>query len=549
MTKRKVYFPLIIGFAIAIGVFIGSNLNFKEKSVLFSSNTNEAKIKRLINYIQYDYVDEVDTDSLLDDVITDMLEKLDPHSVYIPKEELQRVTENMQGSFVGIGVAFLRHNDSITVTNVIKGGPSEKVGIKAGDRIILADNDSLVGQSMLNKAGVLEGEEGTRMAEIKISEAILKSLKGEPETNVNVTVYRRSSNEILDFPIIRGEVSIKSVSAYNMITPTLGYLKVERFARTTYDEFKDGLDELIAEGMTSVVLDLRGNPGGFMDIANRIIDEFLEDGKLIVFTKNKNGEVDKSFATERGDFENGKVYVLIDQNSASASEIVAGALQDNDKGTIVGRRSFGKGLVQQEMDLGDGSAVRLTTSRYYTPSGRSIQKPYSAKNSSAYDNDYLERIHNGELISRDSIKVDSVLKYTTPKGKIVYGGGGIIPDVFVSIDTLNTYSNRLYGRLNEFIFEYVDNHRDEMNVWELNDFIENFDIDNNIFNQYLDQLDLNHPISSKSKANLKHYFKALMARTLFDDVGYFMVTQGKDNMILKVLELEENSEQPIINNQ
>lgn len=549
MTKRKIFFPLFIGLAIALGVFIGSNLNFKGKTVLFSSNTNEAKIKRLINYIQYDYVDEVDTDSLLDNVITDMLEKLDPHSVYIPKEELQRVTENMQGSFVGIGVAFLRHKDSITVTNVIKGGPSEKVGIKAGDRIILADNDSLVGQSMLNKAGVLKGEEGTRMADRKISDAILKSLKGEPETNVNVTVYRRSSNEVLDFPIIRGEVAIKSVSAYNMITPTLGYIKVDRFAHTTYDEFKDSLDELIALGMTSIVLDLRGNPGGFMHIANSIIDEFLEDGKLIVFTKNKNGEVDKSFATKRGNFENGKVYVLIDQNSASASEIVAGALQDNDKGTIVGRRSFGKGLVQQEMALGDGSAVRLTTSRYYTPTGRSIQKPYSANKSSAYDNDYLERIHNGELISKDSIKVDDELKYTTPKGKIVYGGGGIIPDIFVSIDTLNTYSNRLYGRLNAFIFEYVDNHRDEMNVWELNDFIENFDEDDQIFNKYFDQLDLNHPISPKSKSNLKHYFKALMARTLFDDTGYFMVTQSKDNMILKVLELEDNSEQPITNNQ
>jgi len=548
MTKIKVYFPLFIGLAIGIGIFIGSNLNFKNTSVLFSSNTNEAKIKRLINYIQYDYVDDVDTDSLLDNVITDMLEKLDPHSVYIPKEELQRVTENMQGSFVGIGVAFLRHNDSITVTNVIKGGPSEKVGIKAGDRIILADSDSLVGLSMLNKAGVLKEEEGTLIADRKISDAILKSLKGEPETNVNVTVYRRSSNEILDFPITRGEVAIKSVSAYNMISPTLGYIKIDRFARTTYNEFKDGLDNLIAEGMTSLVLDLRGNPGGFMDIANSIIDEFLEDGKLIVFTKNKNGEVDKSFATKRGDFENGKVYVLIDQNSASASEIVAGALQDNDKGTIVGRRSFGKGLVQQEMDLGDGSAVRLTTSRYYTPTGRSIQKPYSRSSSNSYENDYLERIHNGELISKDSIKVDDELKYTTLKGKVVYGGGGIIPDVFIPIDTLNTYSARLYGRLNEFIFEYVDNHRDEMDVWDLSSFIDNFDTDDKIFNRYIDKLDLNGPISLKSKINLKHYFKALMARTLFDDQGYFMVTQHKDNMILKVIELENNAQQPEINN-
>jgi len=538
MIKNKIYLPLFIGLAIAIGVLIGSNLNFNRKSVLFSTNTNEAKIKRLINYIQYDYVDEVDTDSLLDNVITDMLVKLDPHSVYIPKEEMQRVTENMQGSFVGIGVAFLMHKDSITVTNVIDKGPSEKAGIKAGDRIILVDNDSLVGKNLLKKAGVLKNEEGTFAGNQKISEAILKALKGEPETKVNVTVYRRSTNEVLKFPIARGEVAIKSVSAYYMITPTLGYIRVDRFARTTYDEFKKGLDELISEGMTSVILDLRGNPGGFMDIANSIVDEFLEDGKLIVFTKNKRGNVDKSFATKRGDFEKGKVYVLIDQNSASASEIVAGALQDNDKGTIIGRRSFGKGLVQQEMDLGDGSAVRLTTSRYYTPTGRSIQKPYSHTNSSAYENDYIERIHNGELISRDSIKVDDELKYTTPKGKIVYGGGGIIPDVFVPIDTLNSYSNRLYGRLNDFTFEYIDTHRSELDEWELNDFVENFDKDNHIFDQYLDQLDLNSPISPESKANLKMYFNAIIARSLFEDIGYFIITQANDKMILKVLELE-----------
>lgn len=541
MIKNKIYLPLFIGLAVAVGVFIGNNLNFSRKSVLFSTNSHEAKIKRLINYIQYDYVDEVDTDSLLDNVITDMLVKLDPHSVYIPKEEMQRVTENMQGSFVGIGVAFLRYKDSIAVTNVIEGGPSEKAGIKAGDRIILANNDSLVGNSLLKKAGINKNEEGSIFGNQKINETILKTLKGEPDTKVDVTVYRRSTNEILQFPIIRGEVAIKSVSAYYMITPTLGYIRIDRFARTTYDEFKKGLDELISEGMTSIVLDLRGNPGGFMDIANSIVDEFLEEGKLIVFTKNKRGNVDKSFATNKGDFEKGTVYVLIDQNSASASEIVAGALQDNDKGTIIGRRSFGKGLVQQEMDLGDGSAVRLTTSRYYTPTGRSIQKPYSHTDSQSYNNDYIERIHNGELVSRDSIKVNDELKYTTPKGKIVYGGGGIVPDIFVPIDTLNTYSNRLYGRLNDFIFEYIDSHRSELEVWELNDFVENFDKDNYIFNQYLDQLDLNEPISPKSKANLKMYFNAIIARSLFEDIGYFMITQTDDNMILKVLELETES--------
>lgn len=541
MSKRKIYYPLVVGIAVAIGILIGSTLNFKNKSVIFSSNTNEAKIKRLINYIQYDYVDKVNTDSLLDNAISNMLMKLDPHSVYIPKDELGRVTESMEGKFVGIGVSFLMYNDTVAITNVIEGGPSEKAGLLAGDRIMVADKDTLFGKSILQKAGVSDAEKGTFIENRKVSDAVMKSLKGEPETKVEVTVYRRSINKNLKFTIIRGEVPIKSVSSYYMINKTLGYINIDRFARTTYDEFKKGLDTLIAQKMTSLVLDLRGNPGGFMDIANQIIDEFLEDKKLIVFTKNKNGEVDRSFATSKGDFENGKVYVLIDQNSASASEIVAGALQDNDKGIIVGRRSFGKGLVQQEMDLGDGSAVRLTTSRYYTPTGRSIQKPYNHKETSLYENDYLERIHNGELISKDSIKVDDELKYRTPKGKIVYGGGGIIPDVFVSIDTVNRFSNALYGGLNDYIFKYIDNHRAKMSKWELYYFVENFDKDSKILNEYINQLDLNTPISPKSRENLKVYFNAIMARNLFDETGYFIVTQKKDRMILKVLELESKN--------
>ncbi|WP_372746416.1 S41 family peptidase [Lutibacter sp.] len=538
MSKKRTYLPLIIGIAIAVGIFIGSTLNFKNKSVLFNSNSKEAKIKRLINYIQYDYVDKVNTDSLLDNAISEMLLKLDPHSVYIPKDELGAVTESMEGKFVGIGVSFLMYNDSVAVTGVIKGGPSEKAGLKAGDRIIVAGKDSLFGKSIQKLAGVSDIEKGSFLASRKISDAVMQSLKGEPQTSVNVTVFRRSENKKLKFNIVRGEIPLKSVSSYYMINKELGYINIDRFARTTYDEFKEGLDDLISKGMKSLVLDLRGNPGGYMDIANSIIDEFLEDGKLIVFTKNKNGEVDKSFATKRGDFENGKVYVLIDQNSASASEIVAGALQDNDKGVIVGRRSFGKGLVQQEMDLGDGSAVRLTTSRYYTPTGRSIQKPYNHKETTTYDNEYLERIHNGELIFKDSIKVDDALKYKTPKGKIVYGGGGIIPDVFVAIDTVNTFSNQLYGGLNDFVFKYIDNHRVKMSAWKLDDFVEKFDKDNKVFNQYIKELDLKTPLSPMDKENLKVYLNAFMARNLFDETGYFIITQKKDRMILKVLELE-----------
>lgn len=538
MKLKKTYLPLVVGIAVAIGVAIGATLNFNNRSALFSSNSNEAKIKKLINYIQYDYVDKVNTDSLLDNAISNMLLKLDPHSVYIPKEELGRVTETMEGKFVGIGVTFLIYNDTVAISSVIEGGPSERAGLKAGDRILIAEKDTLFGESIKKKAGVLESEEGSFLGSRKVSEAVMNSLKGQPNTKVNLTIFRRSEKKNLNITISRGEVPIKSVSSYYMINSDLGYINIDRFARTTYDEFKKGLDELRTKGMKSLVLDLRGNPGGYMDIANKIIDEFLEDGKLIVFTKNKNGEEEKYFATKKGDFEKEKVYVLIDQNSASASEIVAGALQDNDKGTIVGRRSFGKGLVQQEMDLGDGSAVRLTVSRYYTPTGRSIQKPYHLEDAKAYDNDYIERIHNGELLSRDSIKVDDHLKYKTPKGKVVYGGGGIIPDVFVPIDTLTNFNSGLLVKLNDFTFKYIDDNREKMNKWTREDFGDNFDKDNKILKRYIKELDWKIAIPKSSLEHFKIYFNGFMARNLFDQTGYNIVTHKKDKMILKVIELE-----------
>jgi carboxyl-terminal processing protease len=539
MTKRKINLPLYLAIAVVIGIGIGTLFNFKKKPTLFSSNTSEAKIKKLIDYINYDYVDKVDTDSLLDDAITKMLSELDPHSVYIPKNELNRITETMQGKFVGIGVSFLMHKDTVAVTNVIKGGPSYKAGIKDGDRILSADKDTLFGKYILKKAGVTSLESKTIAGNRKLSDVIIKSLKGEPGTKVNVTVYRKSTQEILKFKITRGEVPITSVPSYFMINKKLGYIKIDRFARTTYKEFKKALRNLKSKGMTSLILDLRGNPGGFMDIANKIADEFLKDGKLIVFTKNKYGEEDKFYATNKGDFEKNKVYVLINENSASASEIVSGALQDNDRGIIVGRRSFGKGLVQQEMDLGDGSAVRLTTSRYYTPTGRSIQKPYNHKDNTNYENDYLNRIHNGELLSKDSIKVNNQLKFTTPKGKIVYGGGGIIPDVFVPIDTTNVFTSKLYGKLNEFVFDYVDTHRNTLDSWKLEDFITHFDQSEKIINSYLNYINLKNSISPKVKENLKMYLKGLIARELFGENGYNKVTLQNDNMIQKVIELDK----------
>ncbi|MCB0473761.1 MAG: PDZ domain-containing protein, partial [Flavobacteriaceae bacterium] len=330
MNKKNLYLPLITSLAVAVGIFLGMFLNYPQNNSaisLFSSSPQEAKIKKLIDYIHYDYVDKVDTDSLLDGTIRQILGKLDPHSVYIPASEHEAIAEKMNGEFVGVGIQFRMYKDSLTVLNVIPGGPSDKAGILAGDRILFADKDTLYGRK-LN------------------SDYIMKTLKGEPGTTVNVTVYRKSDKALLPFTLKRNYIPLKSVISSYMVNDSLGYIKIDQFSSTTYDEFKEALSALLDQHMKHLVLDLRGNPGGYMGVATKIADEFLEDNKLIVFTKNKGGKIDKTYATSKGSFEKGTVYVLIDENSASASEIVAGALQDNDKGVIVGRRSFGKGLVQ-----------------------------------------------------------------------------------------------------------------------------------------------------------------------------------------------------------
>ena len=474
-----------------------------------------------MDYIEQDYVDDVNTDALLDEAITQMLGKLDPHSVYIPRENLQAVQENMQGNFVGIGVQFRMINDSITVIQPIKGGPSIQAGIKAGDRILIADKDTLSGKMMS-------------------SNDIPRYLKGEADTEVSLQVYRKTNDSLFTVDITRGKVNIKSVDLSYMLNDHMGYIKLDRFARNTYREFKEALTDLQNEGMTDLVLDLRGNGGGYVDMATKIVDEFLEDGKMIVFTKNNKGDIEESRATKKGTFENGGLYVLIDENSASASEIVAGALQDNDKGTIIGRRSFGKGLVQIEMGLGDGSAVRLTTARYYTPTGRSIQKPYGKNGNDSYYQDYQKRINNGELLSKDSIPIVDSLKYTTPKGKVVYGGGGIIPDVFVAIDTTNQMTNFYFRTMTNFAFDYVDENRKEItDQWNIDDYVDSFDADGKVFDEYMSTIEeANVTTSFKTQEYLKWYLKASIANELFGDVGSYRIIHTRDLMLQKVLEID-----------
>ena len=519
--KNKKNLPIFFSIAVVFGVVIGVSLNENSSNMLSLSknSSQEMKIKRLINFIEKDYVDTINTDDLLDGAITQMLGKLDPHSVYIPKENQQANIENMQGNFVGIGVQYRMIGDSITVIQPIKGGPSIKAGIKAGDRILMANKDTLFGGK------ILDGKVPTY-------------LKGKPNTKVNLQVYRKTNDSLFNVIITRGKVNIKSVDLSYMINDTVGYIKLDRFARNTFKEFKSSLNSLIDDGMTDLVLDLRGNGGGFVDIANSIIDEFLEDDKLIVFTKNNKNKIEESFATSKGSFEKGGLYVLIDENSASASEIVAGALQDNDKGTIIGRRSFGKGLVQVEMDLGDGSAVRLTTSRYYTPTGRSIQKPYDHKGNKNYYRDFQKRISSGELLSKDSIKVIDSLKFTTPKGKVVYGGGGIIPDVFVAIDTTSYMSNFYFNSVNSFAFDYVDSNRKKLQKWTIDNFITDFDSDDDVLENYLSSLKDKVKPSLKTKISIKKYLKASIANTLFGDVGFYRIMHLDDKMLQKVLELE-----------
>ncbi|GGH45085.1 peptidase S41 [Mangrovimonas yunxiaonensis] len=527
MRFNKKYVPLIVGVAIAAGIFIGEKLNFTDTSDrLFSVNSKKDKLNRLIDYIDYEYVDDVNTDSIVDVTVNGILDNLDPHSVYIPKEDMERVADNMKGDFVGIGINFYTYKDTITVIKTVEGGPSEKVGIKGGDRILFANQDTVYGKNLNNAE-------------------VIKKLKGPIHSKVTLGVYRKGESQLLNFTVKRDHVPIKSVDAAYKLNEALGYIKINRFAESTYNEFKKELTTLQKQGMTELVLDLRGNPGGFLGVAERIVDEFLKDGKLILFTKNKRGNIKKSFATKRGDFETGKLYVLIDENSASASEVIAGALQDNDKGTIVGRRSYGKGLVQREMDLGDGSAVRLTVSRYYTPTGRSIQRAYKNGSKDYYD-EYFERIESGELIDEEKIQVADSLKFKTPKGKVVYGGGGIIPDVFVPIDkgmqneTIMFLERR--GFISNFVFEYLDENRHAYDSVSRDAFINDFELNDDIvvaFESYLrEKTDSNITFVAYNN-EIKQYIKATLANQLYGNGAYYEVINKFDVMIEEVLTLSK----------
>lgn len=525
MKSPDKYLPIFIFSSLAIGVLIGGLLNFPSAIVAEPKNAYKNKLNRLIDFIENEYVDNVNTDSIVDLTVNNILGKLDPHSVYIPPSEHSEVAELMKGDFVGIGVNFYMHNDTVAIIKPIENGPSEKAGIKAGDRILYAGNHKLFGKKLP-------------------SDSLFSKLKGAEGSKIELTIFRKTENKKLKINVTRGIIPIKSVDAGVMLNPTMAYIKINRFAESTYSEFMSALTKLQDKGAKSLIIDLRDNGGGYMEMANDIADELLGDKELIVFTKNKKGRVDKTFATAEGTFETGKVYVLINENSASASEILAGAIQDNDRGLVVGRRSFGKGLVQREMDFEDGSAVRLTVARYFTPSGRSIQKTYS-KGNDDYFSEFEKRFENGELYKKDSIKIADTLKFKTKNGRIVFGGGGIVPDIFVPLEVEHGQESTAYlmqsGVVGHYVFEELDKNRklfSGLTVEALLEKLEKTDAYFNGFQKYLSGNGLQMKLY-KNKSLVKRYLSAEFARQLFSEDHYFEIIIKEDAMIKAIFDKEK----------
>lgn len=438
-----IWYPLVISIAIVLGIVIGNYISTKKFTL-----DKDRKINAVLNLIQSEYVDSIDVKDLVEQAIPAIIGNLDPHSYYIPASDIRAENEKLDGSMSGIGVSFFMMNDTANVDQVIPNGPAEKVGMLAGDRIISVNGESIVG--------------GTLTAE-----GIRSKIRGEKGTKVRIGVKRNTSKKTLTFTITRDDIPMNTIDVSYMLDDKTGYIKIAQFGKNTYDEFFAALSKLKKDGASRYIVDLRGNPGGYMEMAILMVNEFLEQGELIVYTKGRKEREDiQVWSDDQGSFHDAQVTVLIDEYSASASEIMAGALQDNDRGLVVGRRSFGKGLVQKQIYLPDSSAIRLTIARYYTPSHRCIQKDYTLGDEDDYSKELYDRYSHGELYSADSIKVDKSKIFRTANGRIVYGGGGIVPDIFVPNDTtgITTYYRAVanLGLLQQYVYTYVDINRDQL---------------------------------------------------------------------------------------
>ncbi len=521
LFSKKFYLIPILFFSNLLGVTAQGMSPEQERGI--------QKFNTLLSIVNYAYVDTVNNEVMVEDAIEAVLKELDPHSVYIPKKELRRMNEPLEGKFEGIGIQFNILNDTITVVSPISGGPSEKLGIQSGDKIVVIEGEVVAGIKITN-SGVAD------------------RLRGKKGTIVNVEIKRSGEKELIEFDIERDKIPIFSVDASYMATPNVGYIKVNRFARNTTQEFDEALVKLKKEGLQDLILDLRGNGGGYLNTAFTLADEFLDDNKMIVYTEGKRQPKEEYKATSRGNFQQGNLVVLIDEGSASASEIVSGAIQDWDRGLIIGRRSFGKGLVQKPFSLPDSSAVRLTTAKYYTPTGRSIQKPYE-DGKDAYYKDLVNRYEHGELFTADSINFPDSLKYYTPNKRLVYGGGGIMPDIFVPIDTsMNSdFNSKLIrtGTYNTYILNYLDKNRKKLsNQFEtFESFNDSFEVTDGFLNSFYEFAKKKKKIEPKdgdlerSEKLITIQLKALMARNLFDVSAYFEVINQLNESYLQAIKV------------
>lgn len=500
-------------------------VNQRPISILQPTRYN--KINDVIQYILQDYVEPVNKDQLENEAINGMLKILDPHSQFISAEDFGEVNDPLLGAFEGIGIQFRMERDTCTVIQTIIGGPSERAGLVAGDRIVMIDDSLVAGVSMIDRD-------------------MIRLLKGEKGTRVKVSVFRRGVPGLIDFIITRDVIPTYSIDVSFMVNDSVGYIKLSKFSATTHQELLKALEKLSASGMQKLIFDLRGNSGGYLQSAIRVADEFLEARQLIVYTQGHNRPKQMAYATGKGNFRQLPLVIMIDEGSASASEIIAGAIQDNDRGWVLGRRSFGKGLVQEQLNLSDGSAVRLTVARYYTPSGRSIQKPYS-NGADDYFHDFHQRIANGELDDPEKIKFDDSLKFITPGGRVVYGGGGIMPDIYVTVERdenlryFNAVANQ--GLIYQFAFDYTDTQREWLRRFaDVNEFITGFRISEPIYNDFTEfassqGIKADQGSIQKSRQRISHLLKAFIARNIFDDEGFYPIYLKTDRAFNKSLEV------------
>ena len=531
-SKRTVLFPLLLAAGVVLGLVLGQYLGRNSttsqlKGMLSRMALPTNKLTYTLSLIENQYVDSVSMDSLAEHVIPLLVKELDPHSVYIPASEMQALNEPLEGEFDGIGVVFNMATDTVIVLNVIPQGPSDKAGIKAGDRIIEIGDSVVAGRKIPQNN-------------------VVKMLRGPRGTTVHLGIGRQGISGLVPIDVERGVIPIRSIESAFRIADGVGYVKLGQFARTTYDEFRRALASLRAEGVTKLIFDLRGNSGGFLDQAIAVANEFLHKGQLIVYTEDRRHEQLREYADGNGSAQDMEVVVLIDEGSASSSEILAGALQDNDRGTIVGRRSFGKGLVQRQIPYSDGSALRLTTARYYTPTGRSIQKPYTIGDDESYEEDIWNRYKNNEFFSADSIHFADSLKRTTPGGKVVYGGGGIMPDVFIPADTTDVtkYFIEVSGRniLYRYTIEYADRHREALNaVQTIGDLQALLDSDKTLIDDFVRYaarkgVAPRYGDIARSRRLIEAQLRAYIGRnTKLEDNGFYANIYPVDNVIVRAV--------------